>query len=1538
MDFSKLKFIKQAIALVVMFTMFSQSVMASTYYVNSIDDTVVGKTCSDGGGDPAGACTLIKALELTNFAPPVGDPRHTVYMNTSGTINMAPSVDNPQYTIIQPTVIDGNGIGDDKVVDINAATNPGHLRIFDIAPGGSGSIIRNFGRLYGADAEIIMAARTSNVEIRDNVIGCGNDPAACIRTGAMGVLVDSSNDITIDGNTISGNGTIGSPVAGVLVDDSNNVQITNNEIEDNAGDGLYVGGTSNNILVQNNILLANYRNITIDNVGDLIIDGNVIGESTDFGTYVSGASSLLFQNNRSGVNVDGSDIHNGADDLRIAIEDGNNVPLMPAAINIFDNIFGYTPMQSVAVRDAGSDDTLIVIQGNYFQTSEDGTQFIPAASPVSGGGVIVCQGKLLFGGPNNLNTDASDIGYGNIVNSSGGFGLALGYQDGTCSSDTSGASEAYVYGNIFGLLKAVGGNYTVLAEGVSGESISIGNNQSLTGAQIGAVDVDSANVMGDGSSLKTGWSVSNSSQLRNVFAGDKINSEDDSAIYIDALPGVLDGDGMADVHMDIINNYIGLDYYGAIPYGFSSSGIEILDVSSTAGVGITIMGNVIAANGDSGIYIEGGQSGDIVEILENYIGVNKDGNVGTNMWDFGNGYGIDHENPSEVGMGGIEIRANDGLIVNIGFHSDTGSPLDEDLFIMGNVISGNSGFGIYVGNIMDESTPVVNILGNIIGLNAAADAAVPNGVDPVLGWMAHGAGIVVVHIKGHLDSESESHGGIYGVGTNVIIGYAAEADPDKERGNVISGNYGAGISILGAYSGQIAANFIGINRDGEKFANCQSPQTVLFPGPAGANGAGIVLMDFGLHLGHADFSSEISNFSIIANQIAGNEGYGISMYHYEANGLNPAGYGMHWGVGSGPNYGDVNSNVIGLKTQIPDGCFNPDGCIYPEFNGTANEYNYGIYIRDGEEDGLIDNITGLGERLLWNIVNGGMYAKNLDVAPDDLIDVYAANYWTSKTDEFTIPQTFPEMFVGYITDTYKHWIVDSGNGDLLEEEHMPTGTQCSDGIDNDGDGLVDLYDDDCDTVDDVAEGIVGEDPEEEDPEEEDPEEEDPVCGNGDVEDGEECDDGNVVDDDGCSARCEQEGGGGGVLIIPPPIVPPTIKCSPGYTKYGNECVKNQIVCPTGTRLSGEECVPITCPDGQHLSGNECIAVAPTCEDGYRLSGNQCVKISTECTGDACSKQGSAASTSNNYVKTISASTVLDKDECKADNDCKSDEICQRSSIGDMKCIERPACDTVEGLSYCLEQESSEKEAADYVVFGLTGVTPMSPSIVNLDGKTVDQNPLILLTYKSGQDVGVVLENSESGEVFEIEVEEYVDAFTGKFTKVERMIAKNKSSEELKNLAQIGNTKIDSEYKGQIAVTAPIPFGKYYATPISSDGMNGKTVQFTVADTGIRVDDLKILASDADSSSVSESNGTSQQYRILAKINSQNTGRKIAYFTYQSVIFASVALTDANEEGEYIDVLVPDYVAKNEQHLLSMFVYDPATKSQSSQSGMKFEMK
>ena len=65
----------------------------------------------------------------------------------------------------------------------------------------------------------------------------------------------------------------------------------------------------------------------------------------------------------------------------------------------------------------------------------------------------------------------------------------------------------------------------------------------------------------------------------------------------------------------------------------------------------------------------------------------------------------------------------------------------------------------------------------------------------------------------------------------------------------------------------------------------------------------------------------------------------------------------------------------------------------------------------------------------------------------------------------------------------------------------------------------------------------------------------PACGDGTVDDGEQCDDGNTTDGDGCSATCHDE---------PPPPPPPTPCCGDGHLDAGEQC-------DDGNTTSGDGC-------------------------------------------------------------------------------------------------------------------------------------------------------------------------------------------------------------------------------------------------------------------------------------------------------------------------------------------------------------------------------
>jgi cysteine-rich repeat protein len=106
----------------------------------------------------------------------------------------------------------------------------------------------------------------------------------------------------------------------------------------------------------------------------------------------------------------------------------------------------------------------------------------------------------------------------------------------------------------------------------------------------------------------------------------------------------------------------------------------------------------------------------------------------------------------------------------------------------------------------------------------------------------------------------------------------------------------------------------------------------------------------------------------------------------------------------------------------------------------------------------------------------------------------------------------------------------------------------------------------------------------------------PVCGNGSNEAGEECDDGNTISGDGCSASCVLE-----VL---------TAVC-------GNNAIEAPETCDDGNTTDGDGCdatcqieIPADCGDGNLDAGEEC-------DDGNNLDGDGCSMICTSEIPPAC---------------------------------------------------------------------------------------------------------------------------------------------------------------------------------------------------------------------------------------------------------------------------------------------------------------------------------
>ncbi|MCB9703253.1 MAG: DUF4215 domain-containing protein [Myxococcales bacterium] len=176
----------------------------------------------------------------------------------------------------------------------------------------------------------------------------------------------------------------------------------------------------------------------------------------------------------------------------------------------------------------------------------------------------------------------------------------------------------------------------------------------------------------------------------------------------------------------------------------------------------------------------------------------------------------------------------------------------------------------------------------------------------------------------------------------------------------------------------------------------------------------------------------------------------------------------------------------------------------------------------------------------------------------------------------------------------------------------------------------------------------------------------PVCGDGILDEGEECDDGNLIDGDGCSPFCVFSDG-----------------CGNGKIDGGEECDDgNQIdddactnackdpACGDGIVQAGEECDDGNLVDDD-LCSNQCIAVdpAPQCGNGEIDRGEEC-DDANDSNNDACTTECKAATCGDGLVwagvEACDDGNQVDDDTCT--------NLCALPGCGDGVLVAGEACD------------------------------------------------------------------------------------------------------------------------------------------------------------------------------------------------------------------------------------------------------------------------
>ncbi|XZE33950.1 cadherin domain-containing protein [Pirellulaceae bacterium SH501] len=581
---------------------------------------------------------------------------------------------------------------------------------FYLDTGSSGSTIRGL-NIQGFNTSGINIVSSNNT-IAGNYIGtsvtgssaAGNYDGINIWSGDNNVIGGLT---AADRNVISGNTNNGIAITG----NADGTQIFGNYIGLNALGTSAVGNGSHGIYAENSLTLtiggttSNHRNtisgntnagIYFNNVDNSFIYGNYIGTDASGTADVNGTSAVV---GRTGIVL-----ANGSSGNQI----GSTSVVGARNILSGNNHYG--------IELQGSSTTNNTIAANYVGTTADGASALGNST-----------GGVAFWGSGTGNTLTSNIVSGNI-----GLGVLVG----------NASSGAIIQGNTIGL--AVNGS-TVLGNGSTGIHVGEASINTRIGSNAdGTNDASERNIISGNSNgiVITGAGTSGTMVYGNYIGTDSTgllargNIWDGIRIEAGATGNLVGGSGTArrnviagnvgdGIQIDggatdgntLQNNWIGLGANGTTVLGNGGVGIFISGGADSTTIGGIGLGNVIIGSRLAGIEIDGTSTTTL--IYGNFIGTNESNSVVA-----GNGQsGILIENGASGNtIGGTTagqantITANGMLSTSFNAGVDVRSTAGNGNAIVANSIYGNVGIGINLGDssITSNDTNDVDSGGNTV--------------------------------------------------------------------------------------------------------------------------------------------------------------------------------------------------------------------------------------------------------------------------------------------------------------------------------------------------------------------------------------------------------------------------------------------------------------------------------------------------------------------------------------------------------------------------------------------------------------------------------------------------------------------------------------------------------------------------------------------------------------------------------------------------------------------------------------------------------
>ncbi|MFO0849595.1 MAG: PKD domain-containing protein [Gemmataceae bacterium] len=870
----------------------------------------------------------------------------------------------------------------------------------------------------GGGVRISGASAQSN-GVRGNVIGLAADGVTELGNAGFGVRIDGGAKYNYVGAALPGaRNVISANTGSILSATGYGVLITGSGATANHVLGNYIGTDAGGTLDRGNA----YAGVGITNgatnneVGDGTTDGrNVISGNGDRNVYLANTATAgnVVAGNYIGTTADGSaPVETAVVNYGVRVDGAgaNTVGGLTATPGTgLGNVISGNSYGVSLIGGTGGGSTVL---GNVIGLAPDGATAVGRQSV----GVNLASGvsNVVVGGtdPQARNVISGHINQGVDVGSGAGVATDNAIQGNYIGTDVTGTLDR---GNSVGVSVGAGSANTTVGGAAAGAGNVISGNSthgvSVTGA------------------TATGVVVAGN-RIGTTAAGDAALPNDDAGVYVLSAPGVtvggtvtgagnvISGNAGSGVWIEgatatgtlIAGNTIGLAADGTAALGNGNEGIDLRTSTNTVGGTTAAARNVISANAQRGVVVQGSSSGNV--ILGNFIGTDAGGTL-----DRGNG-------------------ASGVLIANGSSHTVGGTSAGA-----GNVISGNA-----VGVTLNGPGNLVQ--GNLIGTTAAGDAALGNATIGVsvgrenntIGGTAAGAGNTIsgnpfagVYLSGFAVSGVLTQGNRIGTnaagtapvanGYGVVIENGAAANTvggtAAGAGNVISGNtlYGVIVANTAAAGNTVAGNLIGTDAAGTAdLGNAVDGVYLQGPGTTvGGTAAGARNVISGNNQNGVVVTGAAAVGSVIAGNFIGTNAAGTAALANAAAGVRiEAGASSNTVGGSAAGAGNVISGNTSTGILITGSGTNSNVVAgnYVGLNAAGNaaiaNNAGGVRIRLGAQSNRIGtNADGTDDENERNVVSGNTNFDGVSIRDaGSNFNVVAGNYLgTDATGLLAVPNS-----------------------------------------------------------------------------------------------------------------------------------------------------------------------------------------------------------------------------------------------------------------------------------------------------------------------------------------------------------------------------------------------------------------------------------------------------------------------------------------------------------------------------------------------------